>query len=166
MGATAAIGFMAVGSGMQYGANKQAGKSQQALHNFNAQIGRAKSEDALARGIEAEGIHRANTRRLIGDQRAAFAASGVDISDPDSTAVNVFADTAALSELDAITIRTNAAREAWGYRMQAQNDTALGVIAKQEADSKAIGAITSMAGNVLYGKYGFGSTTRGRTVTR
>jgi len=160
MGATAAIAMIGLGSGMSASAQKSAGKSQQALANYNASISDIKANDAIARGAEEETRHRLGTRKLIGSQRAAFAASGVDITDPDSTAVNVFADTAALSEVDALTIRSNAAREAWGYRAQAQDDRARGRIAKQTGDNQAIGTLINAGGSVLYTKYGFGSTTR------
>lgn len=160
MGATAAIMFAGAGAGITYKANKQAGKAQAALGDYNASINEIKATDAIARGREAEDIHRLSTRKLIGSQRAAFAASGVDIGDPDSTAVNVFADTAALSEQDALTIRANAAREAWGYRAAATESRSRGRIAQDEYDSKAIGSVISTGGSILYQKYGFASTKR------
>lgn len=160
MGATAAIAMVGLGSGMQASAHKASGKSAQALAEYNASIGDLRASDAISRGREDETRLRMDTRRLIGDQRLAFAASGVDLGDIESTATNVQADTAALSEIDALTIRSNAAREAWGYRMQAQDDRARGRIARQEADNKAVGALIGGASSVLYTKYGFGSTTK------
>mgnify|MGYP001566966260 CR=1 FL=1 len=163
MSQTTALFMVALSAGQTATAQRAAGRSQEALANYNAEIGMLRSEDALARGFETETRSRIGGRRLIGSQRAAFAASGVDISDPDSTAANVFADTAALSELDALTIRANAAREAWGYRMGAQNDQALGRIARQEGESRAVGTLLSTAGSVLYGKYGFAASSRTKT---
>lgn len=160
MGMTAAVAMIGLGAGQSASAQKQSGKSQQAVANYNAEIGNLRADDAIARGSGEETKHRLNTKRLIGSQRAAFAASGVDISDMDSTAANVFADTAALSEIDALTIRSNAAREAWGYRQVAKNDTALGVIAKTEGDNKAIGTLINAGSSMLYSKYGFSSTSR------
>lgn len=162
MGTTASIAMIGLGAGMQASAYRASGKSQEALANYNAEIGHLRAQDAIARGEVAADKQHLLGRKVIGSQRAAFAASGVDITDPDSTAVNTFADTAAVSELDALTIRTNAAREAWGYRMQAQNDQALGKVARAEGENKAIGSLISAGGSVLYGKYGFGATTRGR----
>jgi len=160
MGMTAAVAMIGLGAGVNASAQKSAGKSQQALANYNADINDIKANDALARGFNEETRHRLGTRKLIGSQRAAFAASGVDITDMDSTAVNVFADTAALSEIDALTIRSNAAREAWGYRAQAQDDRARGVVAKQTGDNQALGTLIGAGSQALYTKYGFGSTTR------
>lgn len=160
MGTTAAIMIGISGGAQAYGAYAS-GSAARDLGEYNAAIGEIKAQDALKRGELSELQLRSDTRRLIGSQRAAFAASGVDITDPESTAVNVFADTAAMSEMDAVTIRTNAAREAWGYRAQAQEDRLRGEYGYMEGISKGIGHITSTSGNVLYTKYGFGSTRRG-----
>jgi hypothetical protein len=111
--------------------------------------------DAIERGREAVAIHRVKTKQMIGTQRAAFAASGVDISDVDSTAQNVFADTLALSEEDAITIQANAAREAWGFKVQARDYGLRGELARAEGRDRALGTIVSTAGTALYTRYGF-----------
>jgi hypothetical protein len=120
-----------------------------------------RARDAEARGVQLEQRHRQTTNRLIGSQRAAFAASGVDVSDVDSTAGDVFADTAALSEIDAMTIRTNAAREAWGYRMGAEDDLARGALAEAESRNAALGDLLSAGGSLLYQRY-FGTGPRQR----
>lgn len=162
----AVAGFMAIaGSAVSAYGQYQAGKAGEKLGEYNAQIGEMKAKDALERG--EWNIRRLNedTRKLIGSQRVAFAASGVDITDPDSTAANVFADTAALSELDAQTIRMNAQREAWGHRAQAENDRMAGKIAKREGQYAAVGTLLSTGGNVLYGKYGFGAGSRTRNYS-
>lgn len=152
-----------LGAGMAASGQRKIGQSTKALNEYNAQIAELKGEDAIVRGGEQERRLRADAKQMIGSSRAAFAAGGVDVNDADSTAANVAADIAALSELDALTIRSNAAREAWGYRSAATDARMRGDIAKQEGDMKAIGTLTSAAGSVLYQKYGFGSTTRVRT---
>ncbi len=162
MAEMAAIGLLFAGTGMSAFGSFMSGQSQQAMFDRNAQIGDIMSTDALTRGREAEIRHRQETKKLIGSQRAAFAASGVEVNDPDSTAENVVIDTAILSEMDALTIRANAAREAWGYKVGAQQDTFKGRIAKQEGINNAIGALTSATSTALYTKYGFGSTTKTR----
>lgn len=164
MGATAAIALSVVGGGITAGAQYGAGKGTRDIYNANATHQDMMADDALARGRTVEQRHRIDTRRLIGSQRAAFAGSGVDISDPDSTPVNVFADTAALSEVDALAIRSNAAREAWGHRVGAGDLRARGEIAYREGKNKAIGTLLSTGGNMLYQRYGFGGTTRGRST--
>lgn len=159
MGA-AAVMMIAASSTVQAYGMYASGEAAQDIANYNASIGEIKAQDALKRGELAEIQLRSDTRRLIGSQRAAFAASGVEINDPDSTAVNVTADTAALSELDAIAIRNNAAREAWGYRAQAQADRAKGELEYMAGVSSSIGKLIGTTGGILYTKYGFGSTSR------
>lgn len=158
MGATAAVGMQGFGAGFSAMGSLGAGKAQQQLANYNAQVAEMQAQDAIVRGRETEARHRTDVKRMIGSQRAGFAASGVDVND--GSAVDVQADTAALGELDALTIRTNAAREAWGYKIQAQDYAARGQIARAESTSKAVGTILSTAGSALYSKYGFSSTTK------
>lgn len=134
---------------------RDTGNANQALNNYNAQVSELKANDALARGRDAVIQHRLRTRQLIGSQRAAFAASGVDISDADSTAQNVFSDTQELSEQDALVIKTNAAREAWGFRAEGRDFRLRGSIARREGDDRALGTLVSTAGTALYTKYGF-----------
>lgn len=155
MGATAAISMVALGTASRANAYSRLGGARRDLANYNANVAEVMAADALARGREAEIRHRQGTRKLIGSQRAAFAASGVDISDADSTAVNVFADTAALSEIDALTIRSNAAREAWGHRAKAREFAAQGQIYENEGDQRAIGEVLGSAGSVMGARYGF-----------
>lgn len=155
MGATAAISMVALGTASRANAYSRLGGARRDLANYNANVAEVMAADALARGREAEIRHRQGTRKLIGSQRAAFAASGVDISDADSTAVNVFADTAALSEIDALTIRSNAAREAWGHRAKAREFAAQGQIYEYEGDQRAIGEVLGSAGSVMGARYGF-----------
>jgi hypothetical protein len=95
--------------------NQAAYESQ--VYGINAELAEAQAVDAVARGAEAAGRHRARTRQVIGSQRAGLAAQGVDIGD--GSAADVQADAATLGELDALTIENNAKREAWGYKVQA-----------------------------------------------
>lgn len=162
MGMTAAFAMIGLGGGMTSGSQKASGRMNQALNNYNAELNELRATDAIERGYEAEGIHRVKTKLLIGSQRAAFGASNVEVNDAEGTPGNVYADTAYQSEKDALTIRANAAREAWGYRTGAIEDRYRGDIARFTGDSKATETLISAAGSALYLKYGFGSTTRGR----
>lgn len=162
MGATAAIGMQFAGAGFSAMAQRSAGKAQQQLANYNAQVAEMQAADAIERGRESEGRHRTSVRGLVGTQRAALAASGVDVND--GSALDIQADTAAMGEMDALTIRLNAAREAWGYRTQATDYRARGEIAKNEGNMKAVGTILGAGATYAYNRYGFGSTTRGTTT--
>lgn len=85
----------------------------------NAGYADAQGQDALARGRQAEGAQRRGMRGLAGSQRAALAASGVNIDS--GSAADVVENDQQIGELDALTIRNNARREAWGYGVQSSD---------------------------------------------
>lgn len=141
-------GFMAAKSFIDAGAvNKKISKQ-------NAEIGNIKANDAEARGEIEVFRHRLKTASLIGSQRAAFAASGINVNEVDSVAGNVIANTAKLAEMDATMIRTRAAREAWGYRESARQDEFKGEMAVWEAEQSAVNSVFQSSSS-LYTKYGF-----------
>jgi len=139
MGASAAIGLMVAGGVTSASGQYASGKANQELANYNARIADVQAEDALARGRESESIQRKRTKALIGTQRARFGAQNIEIND--GSALDVQADTAYLGELDALTIRNNAAREAWGYKVQAEDYRARGRIARMEGTYGAAGTL-------------------------
>ncbi len=149
MGASAAVGLTLAGGGLQAYGQYQSGRANERLMDYNARLAEQQAEDALARGREAEGLQRLKTRVTIGSQRARMAASGVDIS-AEGSAIDLVADTARLGELDALTIRNNAAREAWGYRTQATDYRMRGDIARTEGTYGAIGTLLT-TGSRAYG---------------
>lgn len=111
-------------------AQREAAESQAELADYNAQVAELQGEDAVDRGAEAESRFRTQVRRTIGEQRAGFAAGNIDVSF--GSAVDVQADAAFLGEMDALQIRTNAAREAWGFKVQAEDYRKRGEIARKE----------------------------------
>jgi hypothetical protein len=58
------------------------------------------------------------TAALMADQKAVAAANGVDVGSGSPT--EIMASSKYLGERDALTIRDNAARQAWAYRQQAR----------------------------------------------
>lgn len=60
-------------------------------------------------------------KKLMGRQRAVAAAQGIDIDS--GSALDIQQDTAGLGALDIVTIRNNAWKQAWGYRVNASNLT-------------------------------------------
>lgn len=111
-------------------AAKAASESQGQLADYNAEIAELQASDALERGAEEESRYRQQVRGIIGQQRAGQAAANIDVSY--GTAADVQADAAYLGELDALTVRTNARREAWGFKVQAEDLRYRGVIARKE----------------------------------
>lgn len=111
-------GFLPViGTLLQGGAKRNQRDYAATLYDANAGVARLQAEDAITRGKADENLSRIATKGLIGRQRAAMGAQGVDINR--DSALDVVEDAAAMGELEAMTIRNNAAMEAWGYKVQA-----------------------------------------------
>lgn len=113
----AAISIGAVGTAVSVGGSIMSGYQQQQLAEYQADQMEYQANEAKRLGEKEEKEHRKDIERLKGAQRAAFGASGatVDIGSPE----DVLADTAYQGEKDALTIRHNAALQAWGYQSQA-----------------------------------------------
>jgi hypothetical protein len=151
---------------------QKASESQAQLADFNASVAELQAKDAIERGAEAESRFRTTIRSTIGSQRAGIAAGNIDVGF--GSAVDTQADAAFLGELDAMTIRTNAAREAWGYQVQGQDMHKRAEIARKEGvyleaagrqnqQSAYIGAVGAGLGggaSLLQMKYGFDKASR------
>lgn len=98
---------------------RAASEYQRRQFERNQEFANLQAESALARGTTEANLTRAAGRRVIGAQRAALAASGIEVDS--GTALELQAQTAGAAAMDAEAIRTNAWREAWGYRVEALN---------------------------------------------
>lgn len=116
-------------------------KTQQAIAD-------AQASDALLRGGYEAGLKRMATRRLIGSQRAAYGTSGVDVQS--GSAGDVYAQTEMIGELDALMIKNNARREAWGYQVQSIEAQLRGKQAAQSATMAFVGSV--LGGGMSIGK--------------
>ena len=149
----ASIATQVIGQKKAGTAAKKQGQLQQKVANsqaevldFIAAVADLQAKDAVQRGAEAEQRFRSQIRGTIGAQRAGFAAGNIDVSF--GSAVDVQGDAAFLGELDALTIRTNAAREAWGFRVQAQDIRKRAQITRQEGVQLAeAGRVNASAAN-------------------
>ena len=128
-------------------------QQQQAMADYNAAVARnnaiaqrqqaeaqanrleMEASDAQARGREEARQARLEKAQNIASQRAAFAASGVDVGS--GTPVGVLQDTAESGERDALQIKNNAAREAWGLRTDAQDALYEAEVASTQAEQDA-----------------------------
>lgn len=108
-----------LGASRQATATKNAYEYQAAVNRNNAQVAEWQAQDALSRGAKAEQAQRLKVAQLKSAQRAGFAARGVALDEGSPLAI--LQDTDYMGELDALTIRDNAAKEAWGHRVQGAN---------------------------------------------
>jgi hypothetical protein len=108
------VGGVAKGIGDKMSADASADAQRR-----NAIISEEAASQALEKGAEDAGRIQMQGEGLKGAQRAGYGASGADVNL--GSAARTQEDTAGLTELDKMTVRTNAQREAWGLEKQAQN---------------------------------------------
>lgn len=155
--ATAGLLTSVAGAGVgAYGAIKQ-GEATSAADKYNAQIAANNAQIATqsANYAGAAGTAQAEqaglqSRAKLGAIVANEGASGVDINSGSN--LQVQSSARELGELNAITIRSNAARTAYGYQVQGANDTAqsqLDTFAANNATTAGdIGAGSSVLGGL------------------
>lgn len=139
IGAIAGIGSAGMGAVNSY----QQGKAQKAQSEYESQVAQqnakiAQQNAAMERqqGIEEARLQRIKAAQVIGSQKTAMAANGVDVTQ--GTALDVIEDTAAMGELDALQTRYNYERKAQAYEMQGynfQNQSNLDILAGENAYS-------------------------------
>lgn len=159
--AAAALAVQGVGAAYSAYQQKQAGKAQQGQLNYQAAVDRNNkiisdryAQDAIDRGKVEEEEQRRKTQQIKGNQRVGFAANGIDLGS--DVVTETLQDTAMYGELDALTVRNNAQREAYGYKVQgmnfeasAINNTVSGKNAKTAGKTAAFGTILSGGSSVL-----------------
>lgn len=144
-------GIQIMGQSQAAAASKASYEYQAAVQRNNQIIAQRQADDARARGAVEADKRRAQAQQLIGRQRAALAGNGVEVDT--GSALDITSDTAAAGELDALTVRANAEREALGYETNASNFGAqAGLSDFQASNSDAtlanIGTLLGGAGSV------------------
>ena len=147
----ASMAFGAYSSYQQSQAQKDAYEYQSAVARNNAITAEYQAQDAIKRGQVAEAEQRRKTAMLKGSQTARLAGNGLDISE--GSALNILSDTDWMGEQDALTVRNNAAREAWGYNVQGQNSMSNSnmLSARADAENPLLSGATSLMTNPATG---------------
>lgn len=146
---TASTGLGATGDFLQgIGQFQQAGYASQVAAN-NASIARQNAGSALAAGSYEESASKERTGQLIGEQKAAQGANGVDVNVGSPVAVRQ--STANVGALDAAMIHYNAARQAFGEDAQANTDEAQSKLDKMAGQNAVYGGLFKAGGTLLSG---------------
>jgi hypothetical protein len=168
-------GLAVAGSGMSAYNSVEQGKAEQDAANANAVRARLNAKrlnqsagDAMVRGEQDAGIVRMKGSAAVSDQKVALAANGLDVQG--EGAANLMANTKYMNEVDVQTTLNNAQREAYGYRVEANNALEdarqfekAGVAARKRGEAQATATLLGGAGQVLdYGgkMYDSGSGSR------
>lgn len=99
-------------------ARKQERQMAKAL-DFNEKMSEMQSDQALAQGESDAARYQGEVKKVVGKQRSSYAAQGVDVDS--GTAAAVQDETSNLAQVDVMTIKSNAWREAWGHRVEGLN---------------------------------------------
>lgn len=140
------VAIGAVSGLMQGKAGEAQAASQADALRRNAVYMNNAAQDAKIRGTQDADWARVNTQSMIGSQRAAMAGNG-GVIDSGSNAL-LQQDAAQLGELDALTISNNAAREAYGYEVQASDNLRTAKNLKAQAKKNTM---SSLLGGALQG---------------
>ena len=138
----------------QADAQKKAGQAQEEQSIENAKAAKAQGESTVLAAQVAEDRRRQQTRQMLATQRTAFAANNVDMST--GTPMEILGDTAAIGEQDALTIRANAARQAWGLEVEANNSMNQGRMARAAGSNAATGTYLTTAASMFQQGSGWG----------
>lgn len=141
-----------LGSIAQGNAAADSAKYNAQVQSNNAQIALQNATLAGQKGAANAAIEQQKTRATVGAIKAAQAANGIDLSS--GSAVDVRSSAAELGQLNAITVRSNAAREAYGYQTQSSSHMAQSQLDRQEAKYDAASGYLEAGGTLL------GNTTK------
>jgi hypothetical protein len=119
---SSASSFILMGNSLAQGYNDYSSLNAQgdftrAAYETNARYAEMQADDVMKRGKVASNQQRKKTKQLIGAQRAALAAQGVEVNS--GSGLMLQEEAMEMGAADARMIENNAFREAWGMRAQA-----------------------------------------------
>lgn len=140
LGATVGAGVMSAGAMYQQGqVAKQVARNNATMAEYAAQDAQRRGEE------EAQAVQR-KASQLSGTQRALMASRGLDLGV--GTPAEILDQTNFFAEQDRNTVRSNAARDAWAYRAQGQQELAEGRAAARNANTQAFASLLGTTGQV------------------
>jgi hypothetical protein len=145
----AGAGVSAFGAYEQAQAQAENAQYQAQVAQNNAAIARANAALTEASGAAKEAAQGMKTASTVGQTKATQAASGIDVNT--GSAADVRLAESKLGALDALTIRSNTAREAYGYEVAATSDIAESQLLETEASQAKEAGDISALGTFLTG---------------
>ena len=146
MGAAASIGLTVVGGLFQGLGARQQDEAQANAANYNAAVARNEAIFSQQQGeVSAQASDR-QTAAVIGRERAVYAGGNLDVNS--GSPLDVQANTAQMGRLNSLTIRNNAARQAWGYNAGANLDTYAAQNYQTAGDMALFGSLINTGANV------------------
>ena len=138
-----------IGALTQSRASAQAAGYNAKVAAQNAQLQTQNAAFAGSEGEQNVGAEGAATRAKVGATLAAQGASGVDVNTGSS--VDVRESEAKLGMLNALTIRSNAAKQAYGYQVGSASEVAQSNLLRSQQQSDTTGGYLSAGADILGG---------------
>lgn len=148
---------------VQGAAASNAASAQESLYNTNAKFAELAADDAIKRGDKMVKQVKEAGKRTVGAQRARLAAQGIEVDS--GSAQEIQEETAMITAEDAMTVKNNAWREAWGFKVEAAEATARGRFARVAGDAAYSSSLVTgglkAAGGILKGsmEHDWGTST-------
>lgn len=156
----------AVGSGVKAFGDISGAEAKSANDAYQAQVAANNAKIAATDAkldIQAGEVAAVNvgmkTRSVVGQEKAAQGAAGIEVNN--GSAADVRSGTAALGMLDALTVRSNAAKQAYAKEVEATSDTAQGQLLQTESQQDLVAGDVSAAGDLLSGASSVGKAWAG-----
>jgi hypothetical protein len=156
------IGAAVLGGAVSYQNSRATQRYQEQVADQNKKIAEASAVDAERLGQREATEARMRTRQQLAQQTVGFGAQNVEQT---GTALDILGDTAMFGEIDQESIRANAARRAWGYRVQGWNAEAEGNFASWKGGADRAGILLGTAGSVASAWPAGGGTGSGSLLT-
>lgn len=115
----AGVSGQIIGAGLRAEAARKAAQAQAGQDYANAELAEQAGANAIARGDLAGEKTNIRSGHAVAEGRQQYATSGVDTSS--GSPLDVLGDAKMIGTLDDLTVRTNAFREAMGYKVEAIN---------------------------------------------
>lgn len=159
------IGTGMKATGIRNEADQRAGahEYQAAVARNNAQIAEQNAQYAEQKGTVREGLQRERSQQFLGEEKAHIAGAGIEQGT--GSVLRLQEDAARYGEVDALTVRNNAAREAYDWRAKGANQTAqadlYSWLAPQERHAGTLGYWSTVVGGIGNALGGSGDTSPG-----
>lgn len=148
LAATIAGGLVSAGGAVMGGMNAASTAAYQAgVARNNEAMAQAAAKDALKRGAIEASKSAAQTRQLIGRERATLAGNGVDVNS--GSALDIVSNTETAGATDELTIRDNANRQRIGYLNQGANFAGEAALDQTASSNAVVGGLAEGFGTAL-----------------
>lgn len=122
------------------------GQEKKEAFEYNAKVAAANATAARQKAAREEEVHRLKIKRLVGTQRAMFAAAGVDIGS--GTPLGIMLETVKEGEKEAGYIRRGGKIEAGRYLNEARMQEMYGESAGRASTVEAVSKFATGLGNI------------------